>query len=48
MRLSIDPAATSVVGDKDKLVQVLTNYVSNAYKYTQAGGEHSHRRQEAG
>jgi PAS domain S-box-containing protein len=38
LALEIDPAATSVVGDKDKLVQVLTNYVSNAYKYTQAGG----------
>ena len=39
LAVSVDPAATSVVGDKDKLVQVLTNYVSNAYKYTQAGGE---------
>ena len=39
LSLDIDPAATSVVGDKDKLVQVLTNYVSNAYKYTQAGGD---------
>jgi PAS domain S-box-containing protein len=39
LSVSIDPAATSVVGDKDKLVQVLTNYVSNAYKYTQDGGD---------
>ena len=39
LAVSVDPAATGVVGDKDKLVQVLTNYVSNAYKYTQAGGE---------
>jgi DNA-binding response OmpR family regulator/two-component sensor histidine kinase len=36
--VDIDPAATNVKGDRDKLVQVLTNYVSNAYKYTQAGG----------
>jgi PAS domain S-box-containing protein len=36
LSLDIDPAATSVVGDRDKLVQVLTDYVSNAYKYTQA------------
>ena len=39
LSVSIDPAATSVVGDRDKLVQVLTNYVSNAYKYTRAGGD---------
>ena len=39
LSVDVDPAATSVVGDKDKLVQVLTNYVSNAYKYTQAGGD---------
>ena len=39
LSVNIDPAATSVVGDKDKLVQVLTNYVSNAYKYTQDGGD---------
>jgi DNA-binding response OmpR family regulator/two-component sensor histidine kinase len=38
LSVGIDPTAKSVVGDKDKLVQVLTNYVSNAYKYTQAGG----------
>jgi CheY-like chemotaxis protein/two-component sensor histidine kinase len=38
LSLQIDPAATRVTGDGDKLVQVLTNYVSNAYKYTQAGG----------
>jgi len=39
LSVQLDPAATSVLGDKDKLVQVLTNYVSNAYKYTQADGE---------
>ena len=39
--LSVDiaPEAARVVGDKGKLMQVLTNYVSNAYKYTQAGGD---------
>ena len=39
LQVEIDPAATLVTGDKGKLVQVLTNYVSNAYKYTQAGGK---------
>ena len=39
LSVDISPEATSVVGDRDKLVQVLTNYVSNAYKYTQAGGD---------
>jgi PAS domain S-box-containing protein len=38
LTVKIDPASTSVSGDRDKLVQVLTNYLSNAYKYTQAGG----------
>ncbi len=35
---SVAPDAAGVIGDRDKLVQVLTNYVSNAHKYTQAGG----------
>jgi len=39
LSLLIDPAATLVSGDQDKLVQVLTNYLSNAHKYTQQGGE---------
>jgi signal transduction histidine kinase len=38
LAVSVDPAAVSVVGDKDKLIQVLTNYVSNAHKYTQEEG----------
>ena len=38
LSVDIDPAAASVLGDRDKLVQVLTNYVGNAYKYTPAGG----------
>lgn len=39
LSVDIDEEAMSVHGDKDKLIQVLTNYVSNAYKYTQAGGD---------
>ncbi len=38
LTVSVDPAAARVIGDRDKLVQILTNYVSNAHKYTQAGG----------
>jgi signal transduction histidine kinase len=38
LTVSVDPAAVRVIGDRDKLVQVLTNYVSNAHKYTPAGG----------
>ncbi len=33
----IAPEAAHVIGDRDKLVQVLTNYVSNAYKYSPEG-----------
>ena len=39
LRVEIEPEAIGVIGDKDKLIQVLTNYVSNAHKYTQSGGE---------
>jgi signal transduction histidine kinase len=38
LEVRVDPAAVDAVGDRDKLVQVLTNYVSNAHKYTQEGG----------
>jgi PAS domain S-box-containing protein len=34
---SVEPGAVMVVGDRDKLVQVLTNYVSNAYQYSPEG-----------
>jgi signal transduction histidine kinase/CheY-like chemotaxis protein len=34
----LDPALSLVRGDRDKLVQVVTNYVSNAHKYTPEGG----------
>jgi PAS domain S-box-containing protein len=37
LSVEIDPAATQVMGDRDKLVQVLTNLVSNAHKYSPAG-----------
>jgi signal transduction histidine kinase len=37
--VNVDPEATWVQGDRDKLLQVLTNYLSNAHKYTQAGGD---------
>ena len=46
--VAIDPGATSVLGDKSKLIQVLTNYVSNAYKYTQPGGHISIQIQRQG
>jgi PAS domain S-box-containing protein len=39
LAVKIDPGAVTVRGDRNKLVQVLTNYVSNAYKYTPAGGK---------
>lgn len=52
LTVDIEPEAVMVVGDRDKLVQVLTNYVSNAYKYSPEGayirieitrqGDHAH------
>jgi CheY-like chemotaxis protein/two-component sensor histidine kinase len=39
LAVNIDPQATAVTADHDKLVQVVTNYVSNAHKYTQPGGD---------
>ena len=46
--VAIDPGAINVLGDKSKLIQVLTNYVSNAYKYTQPGGHISIQIQRQG
>ncbi len=37
LSVEIDPAASRVMGDRDKLVQVLTNLVSNAHKYSPEG-----------
>jgi PAS domain S-box-containing protein len=37
LTVDIAPDAAEVMGDRDKLVQVLTNYVSNAYKYSPEG-----------
>ena len=36
--VDVAPDLPQVVADKDRVVQVLTNLVSNAHKYTQAGG----------
>jgi PAS domain S-box-containing protein len=38
LAVDVTPDLPQVNGDKDRVVQVLTNLVSNAYKYTPAGG----------
>jgi PAS domain S-box-containing protein len=38
LQIEIDPAAPRLTGDSDRLAQVITNLLSNAHKYTPAGG----------
>jgi PAS domain S-box-containing protein len=37
--IEVSPNLPRVIGDKDRLIRILTNLVSNAYKYTLAGGQ---------
>jgi signal transduction histidine kinase/DNA-binding response OmpR family regulator len=39
LTVDVDPALPAVRADRDKTIQIVTNYVSNAYKYTPAGGD---------
>ena len=39
LQTHVDAGLPAVLADRDRVVQVLTNLVSNAHKYTQAGGE---------
>jgi signal transduction histidine kinase/DNA-binding response OmpR family regulator len=39
LAVDVDPALPPVRADRDKTIQVVTNYLSNAYKYTPAGGD---------
>ncbi|MBD8529804.1 MULTISPECIES: PAS domain-containing protein [unclassified Massilia] len=43
LALHLPPQATSVIGDKKRLVQVFTNILANAAKYTDEGGSISLR-----
>jgi PAS domain S-box-containing protein len=39
LSVEIDPDLPLVRADHDKMIQIVTNYLSNAYKYTPAGGD---------
>ena len=39
LTVDVDPALPAIRADRDKTIQIVTNYVSNAYKYTPAGGD---------
>ncbi len=38
LEVVVDPSLPLIKLDRDRIIQVLTNLVSNAYKYTQSGG----------
>jgi signal transduction histidine kinase/DNA-binding response OmpR family regulator len=38
LSLAIEPDLPLVLGDRDRVIQILTNLVSNAYQYTKPGG----------
>ncbi len=39
LTVNLEEQAALVLGDRNKIVQMLTNYLSNAYKYTQDEGD---------
>jgi signal transduction histidine kinase len=48
LTLDLEPDLPLAIGDYDRVVQVITNLVSNAHKYTQAGGLIHVRAERAG
>jgi signal transduction histidine kinase/DNA-binding response OmpR family regulator len=48
LTLDLEPDLPLAMGDYDRMVQVITNLVSNAHKYTQAGGLIHVRAERAG